>query len=360
MKPLAVDLFCGAGGLSLGLEAAGFSIVGAFDTWAPAVRSYRHNFPQHPCFTDDVAELDAARLSELGIPSEVDLVAGGPPCQGFSIQRIGDDIDSRNDLVLDFIRVAGLLRAKMFVMENVTGLLGIRGKEVFSRLVKLAEDSGYRVEAKVLNAADFGLPQIRKRVFVVGQKIELSESFLFPRSSVSRHRTVAEGLAGLPPPAEKDEQSHSDPLHILSPLSPLNRQRIEIVPPGGGFEDLPLELRSNCHKAGAEKIGHRSVYGRLHPDRPAGTITAMFDSFTRGRFGHPIEPRNLTLREGARLQGFPDEHRFFGTKREITKQIGNAIPPPMAEAVARALRVALEGGDTICNDAKDMCLAGKV
>ncbi len=343
MIPVAVDLFCGAGGLSLGLQSAGFRIAGAFDAWEPAVRSYSQNFPKHPCFMEDVAQLDTARLAELGLPAEVDLVAGGPPCQGFSIQRIGSDEDARNDLVLELVRVAAALRAKMFLVENVPGLLGARGRAVYERFVGLAEASGYRVETKVLDAADFGLPQVRKRVFLVGQRYDVSARCVFPPPSIRRHKTVAEALVGLPPPAEAGSRMPADPLHVVTPLSPLNRRRIEMVPPGGGFEDLPPELRSNCHKLGADRIGHRSVYGRLHPDRPAGTITAMFDSFTRGRFGHPFEPRNLTLREGARLQGFPDGHRFFGTKREITKQIGNAIPPPMAEAIARALRVALEG-----------------
>ncbi len=132
MKPVALDLFCGAGGLSLGLQSAGFSIAGAFDAWEPAVRSYRQNFPHHPCFMTDVATLSAKRLAELGLPAEVDLVAGGPPCQGFSIQRIGDDEDARNGLVLELVRVAAALRSKMFLLENVTGLLGREGARSWS------------------------------------------------------------------------------------------------------------------------------------------------------------------------------------------------------------------------------------
>lgn len=341
MKPTAIDLFCGAGGLSLGLQSAGFNIVGAFDAWEPAVRSYRQNFRHHPCFLEDVATLTSERLGQLGLPSEVDLVAGGPPCQGFSIQRIGADEDARNDLVLDFVRVAAAMRSKVFLMENVTGLLGARGRDVLSRFEEIAQRFGYEVKTKVLNAADFGLPQLRKRVFVIGIRHDVSGDFVFPEPNVLRHQTVAEALAGLPPPAEERCTLPADPLHIVTPLSPLNRRRIQAVPPGGGFEDLPLELRSNCHRAGAERIGHRAVYGRLHPDKPAGTITAMFDSFTRGRFGHPFEHRNLTLREGARLQGFPDDYAFAGSKREMTKQIGNAIPPPLAKAVGLALRQTL-------------------
>lgn len=343
MTPTAIDLFCGAGGLSLGLEEAGFRIAGAFDAWSPAVRSYRLNFPGHPCFMEDVDQLDAARLSVLGMPNEPDLVAGGPPCQGFSAQRIGGDDDQRNDLVLSFLRVATTLRSRMFVMENVTGLLGARGRATLARFMAIAEASGYVVRTSVLDAADFGLPQHRQRVFVVGRRRDVQGSFTFPQNIRSCPMTVAEALSDLAPPAEEGATEPVDPLHVITPLSALNRRRIEMVPPGGGFEDLPIELRANCHKAGAARIGHRAVYGRLHPDRPAGTITAMFDSFTRGRFGHPVEPRNLTLREGARLQGFPDGHRFVGTKREMVKQIGNAVPPPMARAIAVAVRAALDG-----------------
>jgi DNA (cytosine-5)-methyltransferase 1 len=114
-----------------------------------------------------------------------------------------------------------------------------------------------------------------------------------------------------------------------------------MIPPGGGMQDLPDELKVDCHKVGADKIGHRYVYGRLSPDKPAATITARFDSFTRGKFGHPVEARNITLREGARLQSFPDSFRFFGTQEEIAAQIGNAVPPLVSEWLAKAAAVYL-------------------
>ncbi|WP_411340691.1 DNA cytosine methyltransferase [Sphingopyxis sp. J-6] len=343
MTLTALDLFSGAGGLTLGLQSAGFKVVGAFDSWRPAVASYRLNFREHPCFLEDVSNLTSDRISELGLPNHIDLVAGGPPCQGFSVQRIGEDEDSRNDLILAFGRVVIGTNARAFMMENVRGLLGARGRAVLARFVTLMESSGYCVEIKTLDAADFGVPQNRQRVFVVGLRSNNVDHFSFPTPTADRWRTVQEALQDLPPASEIGSISPPDPLHVETPLSPLNRQRIAIVPPGGGFEDLPVELRANCHKNGAARIGHRSVYGRLHPERPAGTITAMFDSFTRGRFGHPNEPRNLTLREGARLQSFPDSHLFVGSKREIVKQIGNAIPYPLAASVARSIALALEG-----------------
>lgn len=348
MTLVALDLFCGAGGLSRGLVEAGFRVVGAVDSWTPAVRSYRANFPDHPCRQVDVASLDAAALGVLGVPSGVDLVAGGPPCQGFSIQRIGDDHDERNDLVLAFGRVVAAVRARAFIMENVRGLLGARGRPTLTRFLKLMSGNGYDVECRVLDAAEFGVPQMRQRVFVVGKRLDVRGRLAFPPPQPGPPQTVGEALADLPSPPADFSPLPGDPLHRRTRLSPLNRRRIELVPPGGGFEDLPPELRVDCHKAGAQRIGHRAVYGRLHPDRPAGTITARFDSFTRGRFGHHVEARNLTLREGARLQGFPDDHVFLGTQEEIAALIGNAIPPPVARAVGDAMRYTLEGHKDAC------------
>ena len=333
MRPTAIDLFCGAGGLTRGLVSGGFNVLAAFDNWAPAVRSYRLNFPNHTCLPDDVANLDADRLAALGL-LDVDLVAGGPPCQGFSAQRIGANEDHRNELVHAFGQVVINARARMFVMENVKGLLGGRGRATASRFVTEME------------AADYGVPQNRLRVFFVGRRREATGCFTFPVPTAAGRRTVGEALADLPEPPVDLAPLPGDPLHRRSRLSELNQRRIALIPPGGGFEDLPVDLRVNCHKNGAARIGHRAVYGRLHPDRPAGTITARFDSFTRGRFGHPVEPRNLTLREGARLQSFPDDHRFVGTQEEIAAQIGNAIPPLLAGAVAKAAYEALESRAT--------------
>ena len=153
------------------------------------------------------------------------------------------------------------------------------------------------------------------------------------------HVTVQVAIGDLPPPARNDELP-VDPLHRQTRLSQTNLERLKLIPPGGGMENLPVEMRVNCHKAGAKKIGHRFVYGRLSPNAPAGTITARFDSFTRGKFAHPFEHRNITLREGARLQTFPDNFAFVGNQEDIACQIGNAVPPNLAEAIgSRALEV---------------------
>ena len=343
MRLRAVDLFSGAGGLSRGLVDAGFEVSAAFETWGPALRSYRANF-SHPSFDRDVSTLDAAEFGRLGIEPEPDVVVGGPPCQGFSIQRIGDDVDHRNDLILAFGRAVIALRSRAFIMENVPGILGGRGKAVTSRFVLQMRAAGYEVIHSILDAADYGVPQFRRRVFFVGWRSDLSASFRFPLVETRPRVSVRSAFEDLPPPPVDLTPMKGDPLHRRTKLSPLNQLRLSKVPPGGGFEDLPLELRVNCHKDGARRIGHRAVYGRLHPDRPAGTITARFDSFTRGRFAHPLEDRNITLREGARLQGFPDAHAFLGTQEEIAALIGNAVPPPLARGVASALVSAWRSG----------------
>ena len=342
MEWTALDLFCGAGGLSQGLIRAGFKVVAAVDSWDTAIKSYSANFLDHPAVVDDVGLLSEKLLREIGVRATPHLVVGGPPCQGFSIQRIGEDFDERNDLVLAFSRLVRNLNPPMFMMENVPGLLGARGRAVFRQFIGAMNKAGYETTHSVLDAVDFGLPQHRRRVFVVGWRPGVGP-FHFPASTQIHYRTVREAIEDLPEPPADYSPSSSDQLHRRSRLSVKNQERLRHVPPGGGFEDLPLELRVNCHREGAARIGHRAVYGRLDPDKPAGTITARFDSFTRGRFAHPWSDRNITLREGARLQGFSDDHVFLGTQEEIAAQIGNAVPPPLAEALARAILNALSG-----------------
>ncbi|MEV4722667.1 DNA cytosine methyltransferase [Micromonospora humida] len=332
----AVDLFSGAGGMSLGLAGAGFAVRAAFDNWAPAVRSYQANF-HHPIYESDVAELTADNLVELsGVPvGDLDLLAGGPPCQGFSIQRIGADVDTRNDLVLEFARLVSDLQPRMFLMENVPGLLGRRGAYTFSRFGQILAAANYGWTAHRIDAVDYGVPQSRRRVLAIGWRRD-ERPFVLPRPHAEQV-TVGQAFADLPKPAPPGTHNPADPLHVNSRLSPINAERLKHIPPGGGFMDLPVELRVNCHRNGADAIGHRAVYGRLHADKPAGVITARFDSFTRGRFAHPMEDRNITLREGARLQSFPDNFVFLGNREEIAAQIGNAVPPAVARSVGTAI-----------------------
>ncbi|MFI2649657.1 DNA cytosine methyltransferase [Micromonospora fulviviridis] len=338
----AIDLFSGAGGMSLGLAKAGFSVRAAVDNWAPAVRSYRANF-SHPIYELNVAELTADRLADMSGVSVggLDLLAGGPPCQGFSIQRIGADLDTRNDLVLEFARLVSEFQPRMFLMENVPGLLGRRGAHTLTRFGQMLSAAEYEWTVDRVDAVDYGVPQSRRRVLVIGWRSD-ERPFALPKPR-GEQVTVRQAFADLPKPAPPGAPDPADPLHVTSRLSPINAERLRHIPPGGGFMDLPLELRVNCHRNGADAIGHRAVYGRLHPDKPAGVITARFDSFTRGRFAHPLEDRNITLREGARLQSFPDDFVFLGNREEVAAQIGNAVPPTVARSVGAAIIEHLSG-----------------
>ena len=342
----AVDLFAGAGGLSLGLADAGFEVVAAIDSWTPALRSYEANF-SHSVLEQDLSRLPSRALPDLlgCAPEEVDLVVGGPPCQGFSVQRIGSNVDRRNALVLAFADYVKSIRPRFFLMENVPGLLGKRGAALAQAFSTTLVAAGYEVRCQRVNAAEYGVPQVRRRVLFYGWRPEAVAPFSVFQGPVGadEYATVWSAIGDLPSPPEDFTPEPGDPLHRRMRLSDLNLRRLALIPPGGGFEHLPIEMRVNCHRDGAQRIGHRYVYGRLHPDEPAGTITARFDSFTRGKFAHPYDDRNITLREGARLQSFPDGHVFVGTQEEIAALIGNSVPPLMSAQIAHAIRAHLLG-----------------
>jgi DNA (cytosine-5)-methyltransferase 1 len=341
---LAADFFCGAGGLSLGLQWAGFQPAFAFDSDPYACQTYRHNLGEHllraNATTLSVDEIYSS--SGLG-PGSFTLVCGGPPCQGFSIQRRGQRQDIRNDLVIDFARLAVELHPPIILIENVPQLLGRRGRAYLREVIAYFEGAGYQCDAQVLDAADFGVSQHRLRAFVVARRPDQTSPFVFPRATHDRanRRTVRDAIANLPEPPLDYSEAPGYPNHTRVRITPLNELRIAHVPPGGGRADLPVELQLPCHK---NDNGHRhlDVYGRMEWDKPAPTITAMFDSFTRGRFAHPEQNRPITGREGARLQSFPDTFRFYGPKKDVARQIGNAVPPLLACAIGEALRASLD------------------
>lgn len=336
----AIDTFCGAGGLSLGFQAAGIPVAIAFDNNPHAVETYRKNF-RHPVLQTEVRQITGKALLEACSVRRQDVlvVAGGPPCQGFSVQRRGADEDHRNSLVFELLRLVVELRPPFFLMENVPGLRTRGGQGHLQPFVDRARREGYVVHSKMLNAADYGVPQLRRRLFLVGERTTGLGFFRFPSPTHNEAtwKTVEAALQDLPPPPVDYSPHPVIPNHQRSRMSRLNLLRISHVPQGGGWAHIPEELRVPCHAPGADRIGHRYVYGRLHWDQPSATITAKFDSFTRGKFAHPLEDRSITLREGARLQGFPDDFLLCGPKEEIAAQIGNAVPPLVAEALARAI-----------------------
>ncbi len=345
----AIDAFCGSGGLTLGLDRAGFSVIAGFDLDPVCIQTLKHNskYISHPVFQSDVRDLLGGNLLEIvGIrPGELDLLAGGPPCQGFSVQRtIGSDSDARNLLVHDYGDLIQEVLPKFFLIENVPGIGGSRGRDVLAAFVIRMQKSDYIIHQAILDAQEFDVPQRRRRYIIVGERIDNDGEprFKWPTPSKCRRVTVRQTIGRLPAPPLDGSEHPKLPNHRADKLSALNRERIAALLPGQGRTDLPDHLLADCHKLGADVIGHRNVYGRMAWDEVAPTITARFDSFTRGKFGHPDQPRTISLREGARLQTFPDDFVFCGNKVEVARQIGNAVPTKLAEALGTAILQALD------------------
>jgi DNA (cytosine-5)-methyltransferase 1 len=346
MRFTCVDSFSGAGGLSLGLSEAGFEILLSFDIDKKCVETLQSNpkYFTHPVLCEDIKNmLDGRLLDTIKLKQgELFLLAGGPPCQGFSVQRVGKDTDSRNELVLLYGKLIDDVRPMFFVMENVSGIQGKRGKAILAELIMRMESIGYQVHKQLLNAEYYRIPQRRKRIILVGEKKDIGSNYKFPKPTKEKH-TVRDTIEFLPPPPE-DGKSHPDfPLHRRDKLSEKNLKRIKALQQGQGRDYLPEEMLADCHKVDSAIIGHRNVYGRMSWDEVAPTITARFDSFTRGLFGHPDQPRSISLFEGALLQTFPLDFVFKGSKIEIARQIGNAVPPKLAKAIGDSIMTYYKG-----------------
>jgi DNA (cytosine-5)-methyltransferase 1 len=335
-----VDSFSGAGGLSLGLQEAGFEMLFSFDIDPKCIDTIKKNpkYFKHPAFCEDIQDMLGGRLLDrIGLKKgELFLLAGGPPCQGFSVQRIGEDADSRNELVLLYGNLIDEVRPLFFMMENVCGIQGKRGNVILFELIRHMESIGYIVHKQLVDAEDYGVPQRRKRIFLVGERKDIGSNYEFPKPTGEKH-TVRETIGFLPPPPE-DGTPHPDyPLHRRDRLSEKNIMRLKALQQGQGRDHLPEELLANCHRINSAVIGHRNVYGRMSWDEVAPTITARFDSFTRGLFGHPEQLRSISLCEGALLQTFPIDFLFEGSKIDIARQIGNAVPPKLAKIIGDSI-----------------------
>lgn len=343
---VSIDSFCGAGGLSLGLEAARFRCMAAFDLDEQAIKSYNSNL-RPVAVSANATDVRGDELrSRAGLPDQIDLFAGGPPCQGFSKQKRGAHLgDDRNNLVNEFARLVNELRPRFFLLENVDQFGGKRGRAFLDHVRELLSD--YVLYPNLYNAADYGLAQTRCRFIVVGKHSSVRAPFRVPSPTVTIYRTVGEVIGDMPEPPVDCSEHPQFANHYRAKVSPANIARFAHVPQGGGWQDIPQAMRLPCHRvADVKSGGWPDVFGRLREDGQAPTITGGFDSFTRGRYGHPTQDRALTPREAARLQGFPDDFRFFGNRHDIRHQIGNAVPPPLATAIGRSIArsLAIEGG----------------
>lgn len=340
-KPLlALDLFAGAGGLTLGLKQAGFFVVGAVEIEPVARETYRMNHPEVEHLWKDIKEVTGQEILEkLGLAKgELDLLAGCPPCQGFSMMRTRNlqtaVKDSRNDLIFDYLRLVRDLEPRAVMLENVPGLL----KDKRMRWVlKALKKWGYYAEpdaARILDASDFGVPQRRKRLILMTTK---SGHVSFPDKDKTK-KSVIKAIGSLARPGRSN-----DPLHNYSTkTTPRIAELIRNVPKNGGSRtDLPEEYRLECHK---QFKGFSDVYGRMVWKDVAPTITGGCLNPSKGRFIHPEQDRAITLREAALLQGFPNSYKFSLKRgREFgAVMIGNALPPEFvkrhAVQIAETLR----------------------
>jgi DNA (cytosine-5)-methyltransferase 1 len=347
-----IDLFSGAGGMTLGFTREfgnPFAPVWANDDDGAAAATYNENFGDH-CVVGDIVTL----VKDLGVSMpKADVVIGGPPCQGFSLLNKGRDNDPRKHLWRPFMDVVGMSGADVFVIENVPQMLG--GAE-HEGVLRAAERLGFEVVSAKLCAADYGVPQARWRAFIVGSRLS-DPAGAFPPPKTHRApgrkgeprdvglpvwRTVRDAVGDLPAPQGTSMREAPPPLDLHFGRTPTETSlaRYRAIPREGmnrfDLQRAAPELTPACWLR--KTSGGTDLFGRLWWDRPAFTIRTEFYKPEKGRYLHPVQDRPITHREAARFQSFPDSFRFRGSKNEIARQIGNAVPPLLAAAVARSVR----------------------
>lgn len=328
----AIDLFSGCGGLTLGLRRAGFKIVAAIDNDSLAASTYKLNHKRIKLIEDSISDVNpCALMDELELkPGDLDLLAGCPPCQGFSTLRTlnGGRVveDSQKDLVFQFLRFVMEFRPKTIMMENVPGLAQDNRIDLFRRGVKAL---GYKFQDGVLDAYDYGVPQRRRRFVFLASKFGVPE---FPPKAL-RRRSVRGAIGRLPRPGRSGDVLHDYEVNRSKSVLDLVSR---IPKDGGGRTDLSDNDQLECHR---KCDGFRDIYGRMSWNAPAPTITSGCINPSKGRFLHPEEDRAITLREAAILQGFPRNYRFSFERGRYpaARLIGNAFPPGFARRHAEMM-----------------------
>lgn len=354
-----ISLFSGGGGLDLGFKKSGFNIVYAIDIDKAAVESYKENIDSN-IILEDLLKIDLNSLPKAQV------VIGGPPCQSFSLVGKRDVNDDRSDLVWRYLEIIQHVQPEYFVFENVVGLKSAKtpkGTRVIDDLSEAFEEIGYTISIETLNAADYGVPQRRKRVIIVGSRA--GNMFEFPSKThnedgvnglekwVSAEEALGdlgeatmEGKSNYSSPAqnsyqEKMRENNDDTVsqHFYPQMSDLDMQIISYVKPGGNYMDVPDSVPSNRIKKFKETGGRTTCYGRLLPTKPAYTINTHFNRPNVGCNIHFNQNRLITVREALRFQSFPDNYKIVSTtKRGFHTVVGNAVPPLLAEVIAIKLR----------------------
>lgn len=346
MKPSVIDLFAGVGGLSLGFEEQGFEVLIANEYDKSIAAAYTENHKNTKMIVGDITSLD---LKEIFGPytGKIDVIIGGPPCQGFSQKGQRKTIhDERNFLFKYYVAVVELVKPQYFVMENVPNLLTAEGGYFFKEIEELFNKMGYLLEHGVLNASDYGVPQNRRRAIIIGKLNGAAPKLPEPQSTKVTIWDAISDLAYLKSGEGTDKQEYRNAPksdyekllrgnstilynHIVTKHSPLALERLSMIPPNAGKEVLPKEHLTKSIYSG--------TWTRMRKDEISVTITTRFDTPSSGKFTHPFLDRAITVREAARIQSFPDDFRFVGNKGSQMKQVGNAVPPLLAAAIAKVI-----------------------
>ena len=384
-----IDLFSGAGGLSCGLEKAGFTPLLANELEPTFAQTYKANNPEVEVVEGDIREVSEHRLKRsLGLKvGELDLLAGGPPCQGFSVNApIRSLDDQRNHLFRDFLRIAKTLKPKAIIIENVPGIVSLGKGTVIEQIYKELTSLGYSVGHRILFAGHYGVPQSRFRTIIValsgrklvpafpepkyrassvvnfagGRELCMNVPPLFA-SRLKEMTTVWDAISDLP---EIDQDQAYSPAQYPNPaqsayqkllrrgsrklhnhecarLGEVNKKRLKHIPQGGSWRDIPFDLLPKGLKR-ARRSDHTKRYGRLDPNGMSSTILTKCDPHW-GSFFHPVQDRVISVREAARIQSFPDVHKFGGSLTQQYAQVGNAVPPLMAMAIGESVMGSLKG-----------------
>lgn len=322
-----IDLFAGAGGLSLGFDKAGFNNLFSVEFDKQYAETYSKNFPDHKMIVEDIKNITNEEIIKLVNGKNVDIIVGGPPCQGFSIAgRIGRSFieDERNSLFKEFVRFVKLLQPKMFIMENVSALERYNKGKTIEEIKDEFKKCGYDIKYKVLLASEYSVPQDRRRIFIVGTKNY--NQFQFPKKS-SKMVTVKDAINDLPK-LESGETS-SIPNHNAMAHTKQMLEKMSYIKDGGNREDIPEEIRP--------KSGDIRKYIRYDSTKPSYCVTGDMR-----KIFHYSQNRALTPRELARIQTFPDDFIFYGTSSQVQQQIGNAVPPLLAEKIALQAKEVLD------------------
>jgi DNA (cytosine-5)-methyltransferase 1 len=346
--PKVLDFFCGIGGLSLGLKKAGLVVLGGVDNWSDAARTYEHNHKPEKCLVADIASISVADItSYFGIDvKDIEIMVGGPPCQGFSTVGKRQSADPRNTLWQNYLGLVAEIRPAYVLIENVEGLVVMDRGGVCEGILDAFAKMGYNAEWKVLRSADYGVPQLRKRVIFLASLNGLKRAAM-PPATTSLHVTVADAISDLPAlmPTEKRadysappsttyqaaRRKHSDTIknHEAANHPPHLVEILSYIPDGGNRLSIPDALQP--------KSGFHNSYARLASNKPAVAVTSNMRKPSSSRATHPTQNRGLTVREGLRLQSFDDTFEVLGTRTSQYLQVGNAVPPLLGEALGKCL-----------------------